>query len=95
MPLMQNPSSKNWIRENAFTISRSGGESIRTHDWRFTQWGYGTKGEELYDLKNDPGEFTNLAKQPQFSAKAQELKKLLETRRLQAGYNPKKYRLKK
>lgn len=93
--LLQDPSGKKWNRENAFTISRSGGESIRTHDWRFTQWGYGAKGEELYDLNKDPGEFTNLAKKPQFTNKAKELKKLLENRRLQAGYDPKKFRLNK
>jgi iduronate 2-sulfatase len=95
IPLLQKPSTNQWTRIDAFTISRSGGESIRTNDWRFTQWGYGTKGEELYDLKNDPGEFTNLAGKAEYSEKRLEMKQRLEIRRVAAGYDPKKYRLKK
>jgi arylsulfatase A-like enzyme len=93
--LLRNPSTNKWTRDDAFTISRSGGESIRTADWRFTQWGYGAKGEELYDLKNDPGEFTNLATKAEYSEKRLAIKKRLEARRMSAGYDPQKYRLKK
>ncbi|HIF33530.1 MAG TPA: DUF4976 domain-containing protein [Planctomycetaceae bacterium] len=95
VPLLRNPSTNKWTRDDAFTISRSGGESIRTADWRFTQWGYGAKGEELYDLKNDPGEFTNLATNAEYSEKRLALKQRLDARRMSAGYDPKKYRLPK
>jgi arylsulfatase A-like enzyme len=78
VPLLENPSTGEWSKDLVFTISRSGGESIRTADWRFTHWGFGEKGEELFDRKNDPGEFTNLAKNPEYAAKRKELKALLE-----------------
>ena len=94
VPLLENPSSKEWTKDHAFTISRSGGESIRTKDWRFTHWGFGTKGEELYHRKNDPNEFTNLAKDPKYTERLNQLKALLKTKRKEAGYDPKRYKMK-
>ncbi len=40
------------------------GCSIRTEHWRYTEWGEGKHGRELYDHQKDPGEFHNLAHQP-------------------------------
>jgi iduronate 2-sulfatase len=92
LSLLKDPSADTWKKELAFTISRSGGESIRTKDWRFTQWGYGAKGQELYDRKNDPGEFTNLAKDPKYAGQLAQLKARLEEKRTEAGYDPKRYK---
>jgi arylsulfatase A-like enzyme len=94
VPLLEDPSSKKWNKDLAFTISRSGGESIRTKDWRFTHWGFGTKGSELYDRKNDPDEFTNLAMDPKYADRLEQLKARLEAKRSQAGYDPKRYKSK-
>jgi iduronate 2-sulfatase len=92
LTLLKNPSAQSWKKDQAFTISRSGGESIRTQDWRFTQWGFGKKGEELYDLKSDPGEFTNLANDSKHGDQRARLKERLEAKRVEAGYDPKRYK---
>lgn len=92
VPLLEDPSTKSWDKTQAFTISRSGGESIRTPDWRFTHWGFGQKGEELYDRKNDPGEFTNLARDPDYAAHRTRLEANLKAKRDSAGYDPQRYK---
>jgi arylsulfatase A-like enzyme len=95
VPLLKNPKTKAWKKDFAFTISRNGGESIRTHDWRFTQWGFGSAGMELFDLKNDPGEFDNLANDPNYATQLNNLKKQLEVKRVEAGYTEAKRKAKR
>ncbi len=91
LPLLEDPASNDWKKDVAFTISRSHGESIRTHDWRFIQWNSGLDGMELYDLTKDPGEFTNLAEDPNYAAQLNKLKAQLEAKRREAGYTAEKF----
>jgi arylsulfatase A-like enzyme len=95
VPLLNDPQTSAWKKDLAFTVSRNGGESIRTHDWRFTQWGFGSAGMELFDLKNDPGEFNNLASDPNYAEHLNKLKTQLEAKRVEAGYTEAKRKSKR
>ena len=46
---------------------------------------------ELYDLKNDPGEFTNFAADPNYSATRNKLKEKILSKRKEAGYSAKRF----
>ena len=50
---------------------------------------------ELYDLRNDPGEFTNLAGNPTYAAPLKKLKTQLESKRDEAGYSAERFGRKK
>ena len=54
------------------------GESIRTVSYRYNYWGDGS--EELYDQKNDPEEYTNLASSKEHSGVLENMRALLAAR---------------
>jgi uncharacterized sulfatase len=53
------------------------GRSVRTERYRYTEWGEGQDGTELYDHERDPLELRNLAADPQSTAVMKELKTML------------------
>tara|TARA_Y100000589_G_scaffold18400_1_gene15247 strand:+ start:2838 stop:4235 length:1398 start_codon:yes stop_codon:yes gene_type:complete len=59
----------------AITSSYFGNHSIRSRDWRLVSYQDGAK--ELYDHRNDPDEFRNLAKDPGHQAVIKRLSKWL------------------
>ena len=69
VPQLQDPStSRTWP---AITSHGPGNHGIRTVDWRYIRYADGS--EELYDMKNDPHEFTNLALDPAYAERKGEL----------------------
>lgn len=74
-PVLDDPAAS--VRDAAFTQLRRGkldAFSIRTPQWRYTEWDGGEAGDQLYDLKADPGETTNLAADPQHADTVAELR---------------------
>lgn len=81
VPLLENPTAP-WNKPAYTLVAREDwlGRSVRTERWCYTEWDYGRRGVELYDLRADPRESKNLATDPKLGPVITELKK-----RLQAG----------
>jgi iduronate 2-sulfatase len=82
-PLLTDPKAT-WNKPGAYTqVTRQAnkkqimGRSIRTDRFRYTEWDEGKSGVELYDHDSDPGEYTNLANNPDQSSTISQLKQLL------------------
>ncbi len=67
------------VREAAFSLDKKKGEAVRTDGWAFFKYRKG--GEELYDMTADPGQFTNLAEDPESKAVRAEMLKVLESKK--------------
>jgi len=59
----------------AITTHGAHNHGIRSENWRYIRYGDGA--EELYDMRKDPNEFTNLAGDPKFAKVIAEHKKHL------------------
>ncbi|MGF1582303.1 MAG: sulfatase [Gemmataceae bacterium] len=78
VPVLRNPNRKG-SKAYAYSVVRRGnklGYAIRNQHWRYGKW---PKGEELYDLKNDPHERNNLANNPKYRKRLTELRNVLST----------------
>ena len=90
VPIMDDPTRGG--KESALTVSLSRGQrndktlkgkkilghTIRTPRYRYTEWGDGKYGIELYDYQKDPMEYTNLAKDAKSSEVVKRMKELLK-----------------
>ena len=77
VPILRDPDSPG--KKYAYTVVSRGtklGRSIRTNDWRYAEWGE-SKMAELYNLKNDPQEYTNLAGKSAFKTQLAKMKQVL------------------
>ena len=84
--LLDDPESPTWNSKPAYTVTYGGrGESLRTAAWHLNLWSDGAQGIELYDVTNDPGEFTNLAKDPDHAGTVKELSAQLRGIRTRFG----------
>jgi uncharacterized sulfatase len=81
-PLLKNPNAK-WDRPALTQVRRGAppnafmGYSVRTENWRYTEWDEGKRGAELFNEKDDPGELRNLAGDPKFKKVVGEMQSLL------------------
>ncbi|MEZ5302775.1 MAG: DUF4976 domain-containing protein [Verrucomicrobiales bacterium] len=74
-PLLANPGAE-WLHA-AITTFGQNNHAIRTDRWRYIRYSDG--GEELYDHRDDPYEWTNLASDPAHANTKLELAKNLPT----------------
>jgi arylsulfatase A-like enzyme len=74
-PLLSNPSAP-WAQP-ALTTMYKDNHTLRTAEWRYIHYADGT--EELYNERNDPREWTNVAGRPQYAEVKKKLAKYLPT----------------
>jgi iduronate 2-sulfatase len=83
VPLLRNPNAS-WTKPAVSQVRRGNkekmihGHSLRNERYRYTMWGGGELGEELYDYETDPRELKNLATDSKSAALKARLKAELE-----------------
>lgn len=76
--LLSNPNQEFRTEVRATTMrGKMAGKMVKNKDWRYIEWDNGEKGRELYDQKNDPIEYFNLADNPEYITVIEEMKTLL------------------
>ena len=79
-PVLEDPNAS--VKEAAYTQVTRGpkvmGRSVRTPRWRYTEWGEGKHGVELYDHSKDSGEYYNLSANPEYAHVVSQMKQLLQ-----------------
>lgn len=73
VPLVDDPGKI--IKESAYSVTNKGAV-IRTDDWAYLRYQDGS--EELYDMRRDPQQYSNLAKIPNYRSKLEEMARMLK-----------------
>lgn len=83
--ILADASTTEWEKSTALTVSTKGGVSLRTENWRYTEWGKGRQEVELYDLAKDPQEFVNVANEPTYKDARKKMAALLAAKKIAAS----------
>ncbi|HAO94824.1 MAG TPA: hypothetical protein DCQ96_02100, partial [Verrucomicrobiales bacterium] len=86
-PILRDPEAQ--VKQSALSIHGSG-TSMRTANWTYTRYKDGS--EELYDMKNDPGQFTNRARVKNSEQALAIQRRAFDKRLRAAGLKPTKIR---
>lgn len=86
-PLLNNPKKK--VRNMAFSVSQGGKTFlIRTKKWAYIQYDEdAASGIELFDMENDPQQFTNLATIPKYKGIVNKMKRKLKKKLIKVRTN--------
>jgi len=57
------------------------GRMVKNKEWRYIEWDEGEHGSELYDQKNDPLEYSNLAENAEYASVVTEMKTILNQKK--------------
>jgi arylsulfatase A-like enzyme len=74
VPLLADPQAA-WPHPSLTHLEKPDSYAISFEDWRYIHYEDG--GEELYDIRNDPYEWKNLAALPEFAAKLESMRQLV------------------
>jgi len=75
--------SSAYVKKSVLSIIPHKGIALRTKDYAYMR--YRDKKEELYDMRKDPKQFTNQAKNPEYSPVIKKLRQQLELRLKEEG----------
>jgi iduronate 2-sulfatase len=76
VPLLKNPQAT--VRDEAFTVGNNKDFAIRGAEWAYMLYKDDT--DELYDMQQDPKQFTNLATDPRYADVLAAQRKRLDSR---------------
>jgi len=68
------------FKDQVYAVTKRGdkmGRMVKNKEWRYIEWDGGQHGAELYDQKNDPLEYINLADNTEYSKVRSEMSTLL------------------
>ena len=84
VPILRDPQAT--VRETALSLHK--GFALRSRDWSYMRYNDGSS--ELYDMRQDPHQFTNLANQAEHQQQLRQMQTALDARLREAGLPPAK-----
>lgn len=82
VPVLRDPQAT--VRTTALSLNK--GFALRDRDWSYMHYQDGSR--ELYDMRQDPQQFTNLAKRAEHRPQLERMQAALEARLKEAGLKP-------